>query len=79
MPVGILLNGPTVNSRSTINVLGVLFDAKLQWSQYIATAINKAKTALHGRGMIRKLFTNNKLLNILTYNYYYILRGSGMV
>ena len=30
-PVVILVNNTTVKSKSTINILGVLFDCKLQW------------------------------------------------
>ena len=37
------LNGKFVISKRVINVLGVTFDSKLQWSDKVAQASNKAK------------------------------------
>ena len=71
--VSIILNGTTITSKSTINVLGVLFDSKMQWSQHVSASINKANSALHAIRMIRKFFTSTELLQLITSNYYSIL------
>ena len=39
--VVLTLNNTPIKSKTTINVLGVLFDSKLQWSEHIAQAIKK--------------------------------------
>ena len=46
--VKIVINGKIITSKKTINVLGVVFDSKLQWSNQVSQAINKSKRALHG-------------------------------
>ena len=50
-----------------MNVLGVCFDSKLTWSTHIANTINKAIK------LIKKYFTNNEILQLLTSNFYSIL------
>ena len=40
--IELLMNNTIVKSKSTIHVLGILFDSKLTWNQHIAQAINKA-------------------------------------
>ena len=52
-PISITLNGSVITSKETINVLGVIFDAKLQWSQHVAKAIIKSKQAIHAINMIK--------------------------
>ena len=56
-----------------MNVLGVSFDSKLNWQIQIQNAITKSKKALHAIYLIRKHFTKNELLQIITSNYYSIL------
>ena len=46
-PIIIDLNGSTITSSNTMNVLGVIFDLKLQWSNHVANTIRKANSALH--------------------------------
>ena len=72
-PVSLMLNGKEIISKQTINVLGVTFDSKLQWSQHVAKAILKSKQALHAINLIKKYFTHKELLSILTANFYSIL------
>ena len=35
-PMSIEVNGAVITSSSTMNVLGVIFDSKLQWSNQVA-------------------------------------------
>ena len=71
--INLIINGVTIISKQTINVLGVIFDAKLQWTQHVAKAIKKSKQALHAINMIKKYFTQTELLTLLTSNFYSIL------
>ena len=45
-PIEIVLNGVSIKSSKTINVLGVIFDQYLQWSEHIAFCIAKSSKAL---------------------------------
>ena len=58
--VELTLNGKLVKSKKTINVLGVVFDSKMLWSNQISQAINKSKKALHGIKLIKKYLTKNE-------------------
>ena len=52
--VTLTINVKQILSKKTINVLGVVFDGKLQWTNQITQAINKSKRALHGIRLIKK-------------------------
>ena len=71
--IDIVVNGITVRSKSSINVLGVLFDSKLNWSDQVAQSIRKAKSAVYAIKQIRKFFTRTELRQLLTSNFYSIL------
>ena len=58
---------------SNINVLGILFDSKLQWNDQVAHAINKSNLALHCIRLIKYHFTPEELKQIITSNFYSIL------
>ena len=45
--IEISLNGQIITTKSTINVLGIIFDAKLQWGPQVPMAITKASRALN--------------------------------
>ena len=53
-PIEIKLNESTIRSTKNINVLGVIFDQKLQWSDHIAQCIAKSNKALTAIKMIKK-------------------------
>ena len=72
-PIEIIVNGAIIKSSRTINVLGVLFDQKLQWSEHIALCTSKSSKALTAVRMIKKYFTTKELLQIVTSNVYSIL------
>ena len=72
-PIEIIVNGAIIKSSCTINVLGVLFDQKLQWSEHISLCTSKSSKALTAVRMIKKYFTTKELLQIVTSNVYSIL------
>ena len=55
--ISIILSGQVISSNKTINVLGVIFDSKLQWSDHIALTIKKSFNALNAIKLIKKFFT----------------------
>ena len=62
-----------IRSKSSINVLGVLFDSKLNWKAQAAQTIMKAKRTLHAIKLIKKYFTTDELKQLLTLNFYSVL------
>ena len=72
-PVTITINNTIIKSKTSINVLGVQFDSKLTWAEHVNKTINKSKRALHAIRLIKKHFTKQELLNLLTSNFYSIL------
>ena len=72
-PIEITLNNITIKSETTMNVLGVIFDQKLQWIPHISHCITKSNKALVALRMISKFFTTKELLQLVTSNYYSIL------
>ena len=55
------------------NVLGVIFDQKLQWTDQIAHCIAKSNRSLVAIKMIKKYFNTSELLMFVTSNFYSIL------
>ena len=72
-PIDIVLNETKTTSKSVINVLGVLFDCKVQWNHHVSNTIRKSQKALNAIKIIRKYFNSNELLQLLTSNFYSIL------
>ena len=71
--VNIKVGETLIESKGEINVLGVLFDSKLQWTNHVCRVIQKADRALNAIKLIRRFFTSYELLQLLTSNYYSIL------
>ena len=72
-PIKVRLNNEIITSTKSINILGVIFDQKLQWSDHIALCISKSSKALNAIRLIRRFFTTKELLQIVTSNVYSIL------
>ena len=68
--VTLTVNGFPIQSKQNMNVLGVLFDSRLQWHDHIALTIKKSNAALYGLKQIRYFFNPNELLTLITSNYY---------
>ena len=71
--VTLTLNGKLLRTKKTINVLGVIFDSKMQWSSQVSQAISKSKKALHGIKLVKKYLTKDETKMLLTSNFYSIL------
>jgi hypothetical protein len=70
-PPIVIKNGDcTTKTRKSMNVLGVIFDSKLQWSLQVANSINKSKAALHAIKLIKGFFSPSELLTLITSNYH---------
>ena len=67
------LYGKNIRSNNTINILGVIFDSKMQWSDHISHAIKRSMKALNAIRLIRKFVMQRELLDLVTSNFYSIL------
>ena len=72
-PIEITLNNVKIKSETKINVLGVIFDQKLQWSDHVAYCISKSNKALLAMKLIKRYFNTNELLQLITSNFYSVL------
>ena len=54
-----------------MNVLGIIFDSKLNWNEHIATSIKKSNKALHAIRLIKQYFNPPELKRLLLSYYYY--------
>ena len=61
-----------IQTRSEMNVLGVVFDSKLKWGPQVANAISKSNKALNAIRLIRSFFSTGELLQLITSNFYSI-------
>ena len=71
--ISINLFNSVIRSKNTMNVLGVIFDSKLQWSAQVSNTIMKANRSLSAIKLIKKYFTKDELCTLLTSNFYSIL------
>jgi hypothetical protein len=54
-PIVLSLGDSLIRSKSEINVLGLVFDTKPQWSNHVATIIKKASRALNAIKLIENI------------------------
>ena len=59
--------------KKQINVLGVTFDSKLQWTTQVAKTMKKAKSTLHSIKLIKAHVSNLELKQLITSNFYSVL------
>ena len=71
--ITIRVNNSYIKSKKNMNVLGVVFDSNLNWSDQVAHAISKSNKALHCIKLIKFYFSNSEILQLLTSNYYSVL------
>ena len=67
-PIEITVHNSVIKSSKTMNVLGVVFDQKLQWGDQINHCTSKANNAITAIRMIKKYFTTKELLQLVTSN-----------
>lgn len=72
-PITLTINQISITSLTTMNVLGVQFDTKMNWSNHVSKCIKKAKVALHAIRLIKGYFTTKELQQLITSNFYSIL------
>ena len=71
--IKIQICGTEITSKSSINVLGVTFDSKLNWSVHITNAISKAKKSLYALRQIKRFFTNSQMRRLIDSYFYSVL------
>ena len=71
--VNLTINNVVISSTPQINVLGVTFDAKLQWTEQVSNVVKKANKSLLAIKLISKFFTQTEIKNLLTSNFYSVL------
>ena len=79
-PITLNLYGKTIKSNKSINILGVIFDSKLQWAEHVAHALKKSMKALNAIRLIKRFFTQKELRGLITSNffqYYTIMQKFG--
>ena len=62
-----------IKSKQNMNVLGIIFDWKLNWNDQVASVINKTNTALHCIRLIKFYFNPTELQQLITSNVYSIM------
>ena len=48
LPIEITINGTKIRSKKSMNVLGVIFESKLNWGEHISNVIKKIKKVASG-------------------------------
>ena len=71
--INITVNNFIIRSTPQINVLGVTFDSKLQWTEQVANSIKKANKSLLAIKLISKFFNQTEIKTLLTSNFYSVL------
>ena len=69
----VTLNGVTLHSKTSMNVLGVLFDSRLNWADHISNVIRKTNRAMYCIKQIKFYFTPSELNQLITSNVYSVL------
>jgi hypothetical protein len=72
-PVVSRLRNADITLKASMNMLGVTFDSKLNWSEQVLLAVVKAYKCLNDIKWIRKYFNPNELLKLITSNFYSVL------
>ena len=62
-----------------MNVLGVIFDSKLNWQPHVATSIVKAKKSLFALRLLRKYFNNKEMCLLLDAHFYSVLYYNALI
>ena len=72
-PIKIAINGNEIVSLRSINVLGIIFDSKLNWQLQAQNAVTKSTKSLQAIRLIKNYFTKDELLKLSVSNFYSIL------
>ena len=69
----VTVNGVPIRTKKSMNVLGVIFDSKLNWSAQVANSISKAKKSLFAIRLLKKFFNSSELRTLLDSYFYSVL------
>ncbi len=53
MPITVIVDGVHIISKKSINILGVIFDSKLNWTEQVTSVIYSANKSLNTIKIIR--------------------------
>ena len=73
------INGNRVQTKKEMNVLGIIFDSKQQLTTQVINTIAKANKALNAISLIKKYYTMDELIKLITANFYSKLYYNSMV
>ena len=62
----ISVNNVVIKSRDCLNVLGIKFDSRLEWTVQVDKSVNEARKAAQAIRMIKQHFQNHELLKLIT-------------
>ena len=65
--------GTEIMSKHFINVLGVTFDSKLNWSMHVTNVISKAKKSLYALRQLKQYFSTSQMRTLLDTYFYSVL------
>jgi hypothetical protein len=71
--INLAINNINITSTPQINVLGITFDSKMQWSEQVANTIKKANKSLIAIKLISRYFHTHEITNLITSNFYSVL------
>ena len=77
--VKIKLQNVEIESKKSMNVLGVIFDCKLNWQMHTAMAISKAKKSLYALRLIKRFFNNHEMRTLLDSHFYSTLYYNSVI
>ena len=68
-----------ITSKKSMNVLGVIFDSKLNWNLQVASCINKAKKKLFALRLLKRFFAPEQMRILLDSQFYSVLYYNSVV
>ena len=77
--IRIKVENVVIESKKEMNVLGVTFDSKLNWSSHTCKAIAKAKKVLYALRLLRKFFTKEQMRTLLDSYFYSVLYYNSVI
>jgi hypothetical protein len=77
--VSVKVSNDRIVTTKQMNVLGIIFDCKLQWNAQVCKCLKKANKSLCALKLIRKYFKTKELLQILTSNVFSVLYNNSEV
>ena len=77
--INLKVDAAVVKSKKSINVLGVIFDSKLNWNEHISNSICKAKKSLFALRLIKRFFNSKEMRTLLDTYFYSVLYYNAVI